>query len=149
MSTKSKSIGMAVYVAISTSTSATHTELCTVDVPSGNGAESSVIEHEPCLNETEIEQTVDLAKDTPIELKYKKLIGTSATVTDNLLAAVKARSVVQLAIKYPLTTPVYGKRTGYLISHNDDTVSRGEYLTCSMSFLPTSAMTYSTSAPAT
>ena len=147
MSTKTKSIGMAVYVAISTSTSATHTELCTVDVPSGNGAEAGVIELEPCLNETEIEQTVDLAKDTPIEMKYKKLIGTTATISDLLLAAVKARSVVQLAIKYPLTTPVYGKRTGYIISHNDDTVSRGEYLTCTMSFLPTTAATYSTTAP--
>jgi len=92
MSTKTKSIGMAVYVAISTSTSAPHTELCTVDVPSGNGAEAGVIELEPCLNETEIEQTVDLAKDTPIEMKYKKLIGTSSTISDLLLAAVKALS---------------------------------------------------------
>lgn len=147
MSTKTKSIGLAVFVSIATNTSGTHTELCTVDVPSGNGAEAGVIELEPCLNETEIEQTIDLAKDTPIDFKYKKLIGTSATISDNLLAAVKARSIVQVAIKYPLTTPVYGKRSGYLISHTDDNVSRGEYLTCSMSFLPTTIATYTTTAP--
>jgi hypothetical protein len=148
MSEKKKSIGMAVYVAIGTVT--TFTELCTVDVPSGNGAEASVIELEPCLNETEIEQTVDLAKDTPIEMQYKKMVGTATTViSEQLVAAVKARSTVKLGIAYPGSTTVYGRRDGYLVSHNDDAVSRGEYLTCSMSFLPTSAMSYSTTAPAT
>lgn len=146
MSEKTPSIGIAAYVAIGTST--TYTELCTIGV-GGGGAEAAIVELEPCLNETEITQTVDIAKDLPITVQYKRLTGTAATISDNLTAAVKARTSVALKIKYPLTTTVYGHRTGYVSVHDTDTSSRPNHLTNTMTFLPTSAVTYSTTAPVT
>lgn len=146
MSQKTPSIGIAAYVAIGTTN--TFTELCTLGV-GGGGAEAAIVELEPCLNETEITQTVDIAKDKPITLQYKRLTGASATISDNLTAAVKARTTVKLAIKYPLTTAVYARRDGLLSDHDTDTSSRPNHLTNSMTFLPQSAVTYSTTAPST
>jgi len=145
MSEKKKSIGMAIYVAIGTTT--TFTELCTVEVPSGHGREASIIELEPCLNETIVEQTADLPKETQVEFKYKKLVGTGTVISDSLKAAVG--STIKIGLKYPGVTTVYGRHDGILVIHTDDTVSRGEYLTCFMCFLPTTNMSYSTTAPVT
>ena len=145
MAEKTPSIGIAAYVAIGTST--TFTELCTLSV-AGGGAEAGVVELEQCLNETEVTQTTDAAKDKTMTIQYKKLTGTATTViSEQLTAAVKARTTVKLAIKYPTTTTVYGRRDGLLADHDTDSTSRPNHLSNTMVFLPQSAWTYSTTAP--
>jgi hypothetical protein len=146
MSEKTPSIGIAAYVAIGTTT--TFTELCTLGV-GGGGAEAAIVELEPCLNETEVTQTVDIPKDKPITIQYKRLTGASATISDNLKAALKAKTTIKLAIKYPTSTAVYARQDGLLSDHDTDTSSRPNHLTNTMVFLPQSAVTYSTTAPAT
>jgi hypothetical protein len=149
MSNKIKSIGMAAYAAIGTAT--TFTELCTMD-SSGGGKEAGIIELEPCLNETEIEQTVDLPKRKPITVVYKKLVGTAANISTNLLALVGTSTAVKYAVKYPTpnsTAAVYGRVDCLCTDHDDDSVTRGNYLTNTMVLVPTTEWTYSTTAPAT
>lgn len=138
--------GVAAYVAIGTAT--TFVELCTMDI-SGGGVEASLVELEACLNEDEITQVVDLPKDLPIDITYKKLVATGATVSNNLEAALKAGTGVKLGVKYPLAIPVYGRRDGSLVSHNNDATSRPNHLTCSMQIIPTGDWSYSTTAPST
>ena len=145
MAEKVPSIGVAAYVAIGTVT--TFTELCTLGV-SGGGAEASVVELEPCLNETEVTQTVDLPKNKTITVQYKKEAGASG-LSQLLHAATKARTTVKLAIKYPLSTVIYGRRDGYITDHDDDGTSRPNHLACTMTVIPTGDWTYSTTAPAT
>lgn len=138
--------GIAAYVAIGTVT--TFTELCTMDI-SGGGVEASLVELEACLNEDVIAQVVDLPKDLPIDITYKKLVSTGATISTNLEAALKAGTTVKLGIKYPLAVAVYGRRDGKLVSHNNDATSRPNHLTCSMQIIPTGDWSYSTVAPST
>lgn len=134
--------GVAAYVAIGTTT--TFTELCTMDV-SGGGCEASLVELEACLNETDIEQVTDLAKDLPIDVTYKKLVASGGgTISTSLEAAVKAGTTVKLAVKYPLATTVYGRIDCKPVSHNNDATSRPNHLTCSLQLIPTGAWTYNT-----
>jgi hypothetical protein len=145
---KVKSIEMAAYVAIGTTT--TFTELCTLNI-SGGGAEASVVDLEACLNDDEIEQTVDLAKNKPMTIQYKKLVATGGTISDSLVDAVKDRTPVKVRIKYPLTVPVYGARTCFISDHDDDQTSRPNHVTCTMQLIPVAGTsgdwTYSTTAP--
>jgi len=146
MSVKVKSVGMAAYVAVGTST--TFTQLCTMDV-SGGGTEASLQELEPCLNETEIEQIVDLPKDLPVTVVYKRLVGSSATLSDTLRGLAGTTTTLKLATKYPLTVPVYERQDFNVISHVNDPPSRPNYLTCTMTIIPIGDITLSTTEPAT
>ncbi len=137
------SIGIASYVAIGTLT--TFTELCTVSNSDG-GKEAAILEFEPCLNDTTIEQGVDLPKDLPLEVQYKRRVG-AAEISTSLLAAVGG--TVKYAVKYPTATTVYGRVDCKLTKHESDSTSRGSHLTASMTLLPTGAWSYSTTAPAT
>lgn len=141
--TITKSIGIKTYVAIGTVT--TFTELCTLSNTDG-GKEAAVFEFEPCLGDTEIVHGVEIPKDLPIEIQYKKKVGAG-----EISAALDAATggTVKLAIKYPLDVPVYGRRDCYLSKHESDASSRPNHLTCSMSLMPFGAWTYSTTAPST
>ena len=137
--------GVTTYVAIGTTT--TFTELCTMDI-SGGGCEASLVELEACLGETEIEQVVDLAKDLPIDITYKKQVTTGGgNISTSLEAAVKAGTTVKLGVKYPLATTVYGRVDCLPVSHNNDATSRPNHLTCTLQLIPTGDWTYSTTAP--
>lgn len=141
--TVTKSIGITTYVAIGTLT--TFTELCTLSNTDG-GKEAPIFEYEPCLADTEIEQGVEIPKDLPIEIQYKRRVGASEV---SLALENAVGGTVKLAVKYPHATPVYGRRDCNLSKHENDQSSRPNHLTCSMTLQPYGDWTYSTTAPAT
>ena len=138
-----KALGTIVYLSDTT----TFQTVCAISV-SGGGIEAAAVEIEPCLNATIVGEEPGDVKRKPITVRYKKVVGASE-VSANLEGFCAAKTLVYYAQKFPTTTPVYGTRTGYITDHDNDETDRNQDLTCTMTLVPNSDWTYSTTAPTT
>jgi hypothetical protein len=143
-----KALGMIVYIKTASTTVTTYSTACAISV-SGGGVEAAAVEIEPCLSDTVVLDGPGDPKYKPVTVRYKKEFSTAATLSTTIEGFVTNKTLVKLAVKYPTATAVYSIQDCYVVDHDNDESDRNQDLTATMTLIPQTAASFSTTAPAT